>query len=93
MRELHRGRDSESCESADILRRQKLRVLHALAQAERLPVSACLLEGIEGIAVRLVADRVDGDWKACAGCAANQVGELLAARDLDSGAVEQARGL
>ena len=52
-----------------------------------------LLEGVEGLAVREVADRVDGDREPGRCAAADDIRELVAARDLDAGAVEQARGL
>src|SRR5256885_5824881 len=68
-------------------------MLDALAQAERLPVGARLLERIEGIAIRLVADRMHGDRKTGPCGAADQPGELLAAPGLDPPAPGQARGL
>ena len=65
VRELHRGRDPELSKPRDVLWREELGVLHPLAQAERLPVASCLLEGIEGVAIRLIADCVNGDREAC----------------------------
>ena len=43
---------------------EQLGVLDAVAETERLPLRAGLLEGVERLAVREVADRVDGDRKA-----------------------------
>ena len=40
---------------------EQLRVLDAVAKPERLPEIACRGEGIERLAVRPVADRVDAD--------------------------------
>ena len=57
------------------------------------PHVARLLERVERLAVRAVADRVHGDGEAGRGAAADDVGELLAARDLHAAAVEHPRGL
>ncbi len=60
MAELHRARDAESREAADVLRGEALRVLDPMAQAERRPHVARRLERVERLAVRAVADRVHG---------------------------------
>ena len=54
---------------------------------------ARLLERVERLAVRAVADRVDGHWEPGRGAAPDDLGELVAARDLHAGAVEHERGL
>ena len=64
MAELDRGGDPELGEAGEVFGREQLRVLDAVAQAERLPGRACLLEGVERLAVREIADRVDGDRQA-----------------------------
>ena len=68
-------------------------MLDALAQAARMPCVARLLERVERLAVRAVADRVHGDGPACLGAGADDLRELLAARDLHAAAVEHPRGL
>ena len=80
-------------EAADVLRREQLGVLDALAEAERLPDRAGLLEGIERIAVRAISDRVHRDREPAGGAAAHDLRELLAARDLHAASVEEQRGL
>ncbi len=59
----------------------------------RLPGVARRLERVERVPVRLVADRVDADRPAALGAAPDDLLELLAAGDLDAGAVGQQRGL
>ena len=65
----------------DVLGREQLGVLDALAQAERLPDVARRLEGVERLAVGEVADRVDGDREACArrrrGCTRSSSSRLV----------------
>ena len=51
------------------------------------------LERVERLAVRAVADRVHADGPARLGACADDLGELLAARDLHAAAVEHPRGL
>jgi hypothetical protein len=51
-------------EPVNILGRQQLRVLDTLAKAERLPVAASFLEGVEGVAIRPIADCVHSDREA-----------------------------
>src|SRR5438552_16670801 len=58
MAELDRGCDAEPSEALDIVRRQALGVLDPVAQAPRAPLVGRLLECVEGVAVRAVADRV-----------------------------------
>ena len=91
MAELDRGSDTELCEPRDVLLREQLRVLDARAQAA--PLLPRLLERVERVAIREVADRVhrDGESGACA--RADDLHELVAARDLHSRAVEQPGGL
>ena len=93
MAELHRAGDAELRESAHVLRREALRVLDPVAQSERFPRVAGLLEGVERLTVRPVADRVHTDRPAEAGAFEDDLGELLAARDHDPRAVEHPRGL
>ena len=57
-------------------------MLDPLAQPERRPHVARLLERVERLAVRAVADRVHGDREPRLGAAQDDLGELLAARDL-----------
>ena len=52
---------AELREARDVLRREALRVLDAMAQAERPPHVLRRLERVERVAVGLVADRVHGD--------------------------------
>src|SRR5262249_7088213 len=85
--------NAQLAEASDILGGQQLRVLDALAQAEWLPVFARLLEGVECVAVRAIADRMHGDREAGPCRGPDQAGEVLAARGLDAPAVEQPRGL
>ena len=59
--ELHRRRDAELREARDVLRREALRVLDAMAKAERTPDVLRRLERVERVAVGTVADRVHGD--------------------------------
>ena len=91
--ELHRRRHPELGEARHVLRAQALRVLDAVAQPERLPRVARLLERVERVPVRAVADRVHGDRPAGVRGAADDVRELLARRDLDARAVEHQRRL
>ena len=73
-----------SAEARDVLLGQELRVLDARPEPERRPLVAGLFEGVERVAVREVADRVhrDGPTRPCT--RAHDLGELLAARDLDA---------
>ncbi len=68
---------------------EALGVLDAVAQALRLPGLAAALEGVEGVAVRPVADRVNGDGPLGLGGAADDLLELLRGRDRHARAVEQ----
>src|SRR5688500_565827 len=56
-----------------------------------MPLLAGGCEGVERVAVGEIADRVDGDRQARTCGAADDVLELLTARDLDPGSIEQAR--
>ena len=88
VRELHRARDPELREARDVLGREALGVLDPMPQPLRLPRLAGRLERVERIPVRPVADRVHADGPAALGAAADDLLELLAARDLDARAVE-----
>ena len=90
--ELHGRGDADRLEARDVLPGEELRVLDARAQAAGAPLVRGRLEAVERVAVRLVADRVDGDGEPGPRGAAHDLGELVAARDLDAGAVQQARG-
>ena len=68
-------------------------MLDPLAEPERRPFVPCRLECVERLAVRAVPDRVHADRPPGPRSAADDVGELLAARDPDAGAVEHPRGL
>src|SRR4029453_14566702 len=91
MAELDGGGDAELREARDVLVGEQLRVLDAGTEAA--PVLACPLECVEGVAVGEVADRVDSDGQLCPCARADDVDELIPARDLDAGTVEEARGL
>src|SRR5712691_1211782 len=93
MAELDRGGDAELGEARDVLRREQLRMLDARSEAEWLPHAARLLEGVECLAVGEVADRVHGDGESCGCAAADDLRQLLATGDLDTGAVEHASRL
>ena len=93
MAELDRCGDPELGEARQVFGREQLRVLDAVAQAERLPRGARLLEGVECLPVREIADRVDGDRQPRRGAAADDLRELFLARDLHAAAVEHARCL
>src|SRR6266508_4901144 len=93
VRELHRRRDSEPREPRQVLRRKTLRVLDARAQSLRRPLDARRLKRVERVSVRAVADRVHGDRPADARGAADDLLELLPARDLDARTVQHACGL
>src|SRR5439155_10623607 len=93
VRELRRHGDAELREAWDVLRREALRVLDPLTQACALPELARLLERVERLAVGAVADRMHADGPSRFGAFANDLGELLAARDLHAAAVEHPRGL
>ena len=71
---------------------EQLCVLDARAQAARPPQLTGRLEGVERLAVRTIADRVDGERPAGLGRAAHDLGELAAARDADARAVEHPGG-
>src|SRR5262249_62375619 len=85
------GGEAEPAEAGAVLPREQLRVPDRRAQPS--PLLARLLEGVERIAVREVADRVHRDRqpRPCAG--ADDLDELVAARDLHAGAVEEPGGL
>jgi hypothetical protein len=68
-------------------------VLDPLPQAERLPLRLRLLERVERVAVREVADRVDRDREPGFRATPDDLRELLAARDLDAGPVEHSSRL
>ena len=59
--ELHRAGDADLGEAVEVLRREQLGVLDSLSQPERPPDVLGLLERVECLAVRAVADRVHGD--------------------------------
>ena len=61
MRVLHRGGDAERGEARDVLGRDALRVLDAMARAGRHR----RLERVERVAVSAIADRVHGEREAC----------------------------
>src|SRR5437763_8013338 len=93
MAELHGGGDAELGEPGHVLRCEQLCMLDPRSESERLPDAAHLLERIERLSVREVADGVNGDREPRGGAPANELRELLLARDLDARAVEEARGL
>ena len=93
MAELNGGGDAELGEAAQVLLGQELGVLDPLAQSERRPLVAGLLERVERLAVGEVADRVHGDRPARAHPGADDLGQLLPARDLHARPVEQPSGL
>src|SRR5919109_4537182 len=83
--ELHRARDPDLREATHVLRREALCMLDPLAQATRHPFVPRPLEGVKRLAVRAVADCMDGDRPAGVCGASDDVLELLAARDANSG--------
>jgi hypothetical protein len=91
--ELHGARDAECCETAEVGRVEALRVLDPVTEPERLPEVARRLERVERLAVRAVADRVHRDGPACGCSCADDLRQLLAARDHDAAPVEHPRGL
>ena len=91
--ELHRCSDPELGKAADVLGCQQLRVLDALPQAERRPDVARLLERVERVAIRPIADRMHGDRPAGLRAAPDDLRQLGAARDLDARAVQHASRL
>ena len=93
MDELHGRRHPQLREALNVLQREQLRVLDPLPQTERLPDLARRLERVERVPVRAVADRVDRDGKPCLGTAADDLGQLGAARDPHAAAVEHPRRL
>ena len=93
MTELNGRGNAEAAEPRHVLRREQLPVLDPLPQAERAPGVLRRLERVERLAVRAVANRVDGDGKARGGAGAHDLLELLAARDLDARPVEHPRRL
>ena len=93
MAELDRRGDAELGKARDVRGIQALRVLDPLAQPEWLPELPRHLERIERLAVGPVTDRVDGDRPAGGRSRADQLGELLAARDAHAAPVEHPRGL
>ena len=56
---LDRGGDAHFGEPGHVLLGQELRVLDPLAQAQRRPLVAGLLEGVERLPVGEIADRMD----------------------------------
>src|SRR5437016_6198048 len=93
VRELNRRGDAELREAPDVLRREALRMLDPLPEAARLPRLTRALEGVEGGAVRLIADRVHADRPARLGALAHDLFELLARRDHDAATVLHPGGL
>ena len=91
--ELDRRCDAERREPWDVLPREQLRVLDPWPQAAGCPEVTGLLERVQRVPIRQVADRVHCDGEAGAGGAPNDVRELVLARDLDAGAVEKSRRL
>src|SRR5471030_1820294 len=91
VRELHGTGHADLLEAWEILGGEQLRVLDALTQPARLPCVAGLLESIQRLAVRLVADRMHADRESGLSSPAHDVGQLVAARDLDARAVEHPR--
>ena len=81
VRELHRACDAELREAAEILRREALRVLDPVPEPARRPLVPRRLERVERLAVRAVADRVHGHGPARARARADDLGQLVAARD------------
>ena len=88
VRELHGAGDAELGEADEILGREQLCVLDPVPEPERSPCVPGLLERVERLTVRAIADRVDGDRKPRRGSAPHDLGELVAARDLDPATVE-----
>src|SRR5487761_1745720 len=93
VRELHRRRHTDLSEERHILRCQALRMLDPLPQSARMPHVARRLERIERLTVRAVADRMDADGPTCLSARADDLRELLAARDADAAPVEHPRRL
>jgi hypothetical protein len=91
--ELDGGRDSELPKAGDVLFSEELGVLDPGAEPARPPFLRGRLEGVKRLAVGEVADGVHGDWEPGSGGAADDVLELLTGRDLDPGAVQEARGV
>src|SRR5207248_6763364 len=81
VRELHRTGDAELGEAGEVLRREQLAVLDPRPEPAWLPDGARLLERIQRLAVRPVADRVHGDGEASVRAAARDPGTIVAARD------------
>ena len=79
--ELDGAGDPERREAVDVLGREALRVLDAVSQAEWRPHVTRRLEGVERLAVRAVADRVHTDRPTEPSALADDLGELVAARD------------
>ena len=86
--ELDRAGDPQLREARNVGRVEALRVLDAMTEPARLPGVPRRLEGVERVAVRPVSDGVHGDRPARLGAAEDDLLELLAARDLDTGSVE-----
>ena len=76
MAELDRAGDAELGEARQVGGVDALRMLDPLPEPERLPRVAGRLERVERLAVRAVADRVDGDGPAGGGRGADDLGEL-----------------
>src|SRR6476659_5000841 len=91
--ELDGARHAQLRETRKVGGIEALRVIDPLAEPERLPDVACRLERPECLAIGAVADRVDGDRPARGGRDADELRELLAARDADPAPVEHPRGL
>ena len=83
-----------SREARDVLRREQLRVLDPLPEAERAPRVARRLERVERVAVRAVADRVHRDRAARAARRARTISSSSSRAVISTpAAVEQPRGL
>src|SRR5215218_6262686 len=93
MAELDRRSDAELTEARNVLLGQELRVLDPRPEPERRPLVTRFLERVERVAVGEVSDRVHGYRPTGSDACAHDLGQLLTARDLDPGAVEQPRGL
>jgi hypothetical protein len=68
-------------------------VLDPVAQAERTPDLRGRLEGVEGLAVGPIADRVDGDRPAGRGRSTDDLSQFVAARDPYTRSVQHPGGL
>jgi hypothetical protein len=80
--ELHGRRYPQLGESWNVSRRKQLGMLDS--RAEPLPIGARRLESVQRLAVREVADGVDGEREPGARPSANELLELLAAPEPSS---------